>query len=58
MSACGRKQTVKLLLFQVSERPLLVKADVQQLSLENSLLSVRYTPQSRHSAKLGLKVCL
>jgi hypothetical protein len=45
-SASGRKLPLKLGLFGIPERPLLVKADIRELALENSLPSGRYTPES------------
>jgi hypothetical protein len=36
----------------------LVKADIQNLALQNSLRNDRFTLNSRHSAKLVLKDCL
>jgi hypothetical protein len=55
MTAYGRKQPFDSLYLWLFERPLLMKADIQDLNWKNRLANVRYTLQSRHWAKLALK---
>ena len=62
MTAFGRKQPFDLGVFQLIERPLLRKADIRKhdpglrnQAREIKHLNVRFTPESRHSANIGLK---
>jgi len=55
MSASGQKQPVRNSRFRTLERPLLRKADIQELILKNCLANVRFTPESSRWANMGLK---
>lgn len=54
MAASGRKQPLDFADFGLIERPLLVKADIQPRTAETGWPNGWYTPESCHSAKLGL----
>ncbi len=52
MAACGRKRTLNLAVFWVSERPLLGKADIKTETPEIESENVRFTLGSGHSGNI------
>jgi len=55
MTASGRKLPFKITVFNLAERPVLVKADIQKLAPELSARNDRLTPESRHCVIIWLK---
>ncbi len=53
-SALGRKQPLKTVEFEHSERPLSGKADIQNLASPESVLNGRFTLESGHSGNIAV----